>query len=55
MTASEKAKKAGLKNLKELAEISGESTQNLNNWFNNYPLRFELILKGAVIKKLEAI
>ena len=55
MKPSEKAKSAGLKSLAELAMISGESTQTLNNWFNNYPLRFELILKGAVIKKLEAI
>ena len=52
---SEKAKLAGLKSLAELAEISGESVQTLNNWFNNYPLRFELILKGSVIKKLEKI
>lgn len=55
MKPSEKAKAAGLKSLTELSEISGESTQTLNNWFNNYPLRFELILKGAVIKKLERI
>ena len=55
MTAAEKAKSVGLKNLKELAEISGESTQTLNNWLNNYPVRFELILKGAIVKRLERL
>jgi len=55
MKAHEKAKAAGLKNLAELVKISGESPQTLNNWFNNYPLRFELILKGTVIKRLEKI
>ncbi len=51
MKPSEKAKSAGLKSLAELAEISGESVQTLNNWFKNEPRRFELILKGAVSEK----
>lgn len=55
MTAAEKAKAAGLKNLKELSKISGESVQNLNNMLNSRPKRFELVLKGAVVKKLEEI
>jgi len=55
MTAAEKAKSAGLKNLAELATISGESTQTLNNWLKKRPVRFELVLKGAVVKKLEGI
>ena len=51
MKPSEKAKSAGLKSLAELAEISGESVQTLNNWFKNEPRRFELILKGALVEK----
>lgn len=49
---SEAAKRAGLKSLAELSNISGESVQTLNNWFKNEPRRFELILKGAVLEKI---
>ena len=51
MKPSEKAKAAGMKSLDELAEISEESVQTLNNWFKKKPRRFELILKGAVAEK----
>ena len=51
MKPSEAAKLAGLKSLAELAEVSGESVQTLNNWFKNEPRRFELVLKGAVFEK----
>ena len=48
---SEVVKQAGLKSLAELAEMSGESAQTLNNWFKRSPRRFELVLKGAVLEK----
>ena len=48
---SEIVKLSGLKSLSELAEISGESVQTLNNWFKNQPRRFELVLKGAVFER----
>lgn len=51
MKPSESAKLAGLKSLAEMAEISGESVQTLNNWFKNEPRRFDLVLKGAVFEK----
>jgi hypothetical protein len=51
MKPSEKAKETGLKSLAELAEISGESVQTLNNWHKNKPRRFELVLKGAAAEK----
>ena len=51
MKPSESAKLAGLKSLAEMAEISGESVQTLNNWFKNEPRRFELVLKGVVFEK----
>jgi len=55
MKPSEKCKLAGLKSLKELSEISGESVQTLNNWHKNKPMLFELTLKGAVVKRMEKI
>lgn len=51
MTTSEKAKAAGLKNLNELSEITGQSTQTLRNWDINKPELFNIVLKGAADKK----
>lgn len=51
MKTSEKAKAAGLKNLNELAELTGRSTEVLRNWDKNNTEFFEIILKGAVEKK----
>lgn len=51
MKPSEKAKAAGMKSLAELAEISGESVQTLNNWHKNKPRLFDLVLKGAVAER----
>lgn len=53
MKPSEKARAVGFKTLEELSEISKESVQTLNNWSKAKPLRFELILKGAIAKKAE--
>ena len=55
MNASQKAKAAGFKNLNEVVSITGESRQNLNNMNNNRPLRYECLIKGAMVKKLEEI
>lgn len=55
MKPSEMAKKAGLKSLNELAEITGESVQTLNNWFKDNPRRFELILKGVALERLNSV
>jgi hypothetical protein len=48
---SEKCKAAGLKSLNELAEITGESVQTLNNWYKNKPQLFKVVLAGAVSLK----
>lgn len=48
MKPHEQAKAAGLKNLNELAELTGESIQTLNNWSKNKPKFFELVIAGAV-------
>ena len=55
MKTSEKAKAAGLKNLAELSEITGQSTQTLRNWDENKPELFKIVLDGAVKKKLEGM
>ena len=53
MKPSEKCKAAGLKSLAELSEMSGQSVQTLTNWNKNKPLLFGLVLRGAVVAKLE--
>ena len=45
MTASEKAKQAGCKNLKEVAIASGISTQTLNNWFKYRRWTFDAVVE----------
>jgi len=52
-TASRKAKDYGLKNLNEMVAMTGESRQSLVNWFNLRPQRFELLLIGCIVKKME--
>jgi len=49
-TASQAAKVAGFKNLKQVQNISGECQQTLDNWFKKQPLRFEIILLGCAAK-----
>lgn len=48
MKPSELCKAAGLKGLKHLAQIVGESEQTLRNWSKNRPALFKVILLGAV-------
>ncbi len=58
MTASQKAKKAGLSSLKQVRDMLGTnknghpmvSTQTLNNWHNNKPELFEVVLIGCAVK-----
>lgn len=53
MKASEQVKAAGLKNLKELSELSQQSTRTLINWHANKPELFKVVLAGAVQVKKE--
>ena len=58
MTASKQAKEAGLKSLSQVRDMLGTnknghpivSTQTLNNWHNNKPELFEVVLLGCVAK-----
>jgi hypothetical protein len=47
MTASEHAKASGLKNLLELSEMTGVSTQTLNNWHKYKPFLFNVVVQGC--------
>ena len=48
MTASEDAKKAGFKSLKQVSEIIGVTTETLRNWHKNDKKRFEVVLLGCL-------
>jgi hypothetical protein len=50
MTASQKAKELGFKNLAQVQELSGQSQQNLDNWFKKKPVLFEVVLLGCLAK-----
>jgi hypothetical protein len=54
MTASESAKSAGLKSLKEVCELTGCSPQTLNNWHRLKPKLFEIVLQGCKAIKNKA-
>jgi lambda repressor-like predicted transcriptional regulator len=53
MTPSQKAKSAGLSSLAEVSKITGVSTQTLNNWFNEKPKLFEIVIAGCAAVKSE--
>jgi hypothetical protein len=53
MTAAEQAKDAGLKSLTEVSEMTGVSTQTLNNWCNDKPLLFRIVIAGCKVIKDE--
>lgn len=54
MTASKQAKEAGLKSLKEVSELTGQSLQTLDNWSKHKKELFKVVLLGcAEFKKLK--
>lgn len=57
ITASEMVKSAGMKNLSEMADITKQSTQTLNNWFNNKRELFKVVLVGCceIVKQKKII
>lgn len=52
MKPSEQVKVLGLQSLTQVAIDTNESMQNLINWSEKYPRRFELILKGLMFEKM---
>lgn len=51
MKTSEKVKAAGLKNLKELCELTKQSPQTIINWDKHKPELFNIVLAGAAALK----
>ena len=51
MTASQTAKKTGLSSLAEVSEMTGQSVQTLNNWFNDKPDLFQVVIVGCAVFK----
>lgn len=47
-TAGKTAKFHGLNGLKEMRERTGQSAENLRNWFLHKPLLFNVILAGCL-------
>lgn len=54
LTPSKKAKQAGLNSLAELSEISHVPVRTLQDWFNNYPQRFNFVCFGAALVKAKS-
>ena len=50
MTASQKAKQAGFKNLSQVAKLFGVTTQCLRNWHKDESDKFEIVLLGCKAK-----
>lgn len=51
MTPSKKAKQAGLSSLAEVSQMIGKPPQTLNNWFNDEPELFDIVIIGCSVKK----
>lgn len=48
MTPSETAKEAGLKNLLQVQQLTGQSAQTLTNWHRDKPELFKIVILGCV-------
>ena len=55
MSASKKAKLAGLKSLQEAAKMIGRSADLLAQWEKKYPDLFDAVMRGCVSKKSELL
>jgi hypothetical protein len=49
MTASQQAKAAGIKSLKQVSEATGASAQTLINWHKHKPKLFAVVLLGVKV------
>ncbi len=48
MTPSQQAKAAGLKNLRQVQQLTGQSAQTLTNWHRDKPELFKIVIRGCV-------
>jgi hypothetical protein len=47
LTPSQQAKEAGLKNLLQVQQLTGQSAQTLTNWHRDKPDLFKIVLLGC--------
>lgn len=47
-TASSYVKSRGLKNIKQMIELTGRDRSTLNRWFNNERVWFEIVVTGCL-------
>ena len=47
LTPSQQAKEAGLKNLLQVQQLTGQSAQTLTNWHRGKPELFKIVLLGC--------
>ena len=52
MKPSEEVKALGFKSQQDVADAVDEPSKNLVRWNENYPRRFELILKGLMFERM---
>lgn len=50
MSPSRLVKAAGLKNLQQVVEMTGQSPQTLDNWCRNKKQLFDIVIAGCVAK-----
>ena len=50
-TASQVPKGYGLKSLKEVSQLTGQSTETLNNWYNKKNDLYKVVILGCVTLK----
>lgn len=55
MSASKKAKNAGLKSLSNVVRLSGWPRQTLVDMERNHPTRFDTVLLGCQVKQAQRI
>lgn len=48
LTAAQQAKSVGLKSLSQVSKITGVSRQTLENWHQNKPQLFAVVLAGSI-------
>jgi len=51
LTPSQQAKEAGLKNLLQVQQLTGQSAQTLTNWHKNKPELFRVVIAGCAAIK----
>lgn len=49
-TASQQAKNAGIKSLRQVAELTGVKERTLINWHKDRPLLFKVVLDGLRVE-----